>query len=153
MTLLGPSLQALLALLALLSREPCPAGSAADPARATVVRSLLARAPESARLASLGAAPAICFAEGEGGLTGGTAILPRELPPAAQAARLAHLWQHAIDHLPTSAPRPDQSCAAWLAETREIEQEADALEARVAASLDITLPPRPPREVRCPLTP
>ncbi len=134
MTLLGP---AIALLFAALTRAPCPHG-VSDPVRATLVRSLVVGTPDGTRLARLASPPPICFADGEGGLLEGTAILPQGSSAAVQAARLAHVWQHAIDGGPHATPAPGQTCEAWLADTTRLEARADSVEASVAAALRVS---------------
>ena len=111
----------------------------ADSSRAAEVSALLGETPDGARLAASGTrAPVVCFGDGEGGVTPeGIAILDRAAPPRAQAARLAHLWQHAHDGAPRAAPASGEACDAWLAEVERAEARGDATEARVAGALGV----------------
>jgi len=146
MTLVHP---ALVMLLAAITGDTCPEGSQVDPAKKALVQSLLASTADGARLSKTTVPPSVCFAEGEGGLLEGVAILPRNAPREAQAARLAHLWQHTIDHAPTTQASPEQTCVEWLTENERAEQRGDAVEARVASTLHIAPLPRATRHYAC----
>ncbi len=129
------------------SADPCPPGTA-DAARAAIVRALLAETPDGARLAETGTAPsAVCFVAGEGGLADRAALLDRTASPAAQAARLGHLWQHVRDGAPRLAPTSGEGCAAWHAAAAAAEARGDAVESRVVRALGAEPPTgRPSRD-------
>ncbi len=116
--------------------DACP-GGAADATRAARVLAMLAQTGDGARLEGTRAAPPrVCFVPGDGGLTAArVALLDRHATPAAQAARLGHLWQHAIDGAPTAAPLPGEPCDAWRARAADAEARGDAVELRVARAL------------------
>jgi hypothetical protein len=73
----------------------------------------------------------LCFGPGiEPGVTpDGAVLLPRELPEAEAAARVAHLVHHRLPGSPLAAPEGD--CARWVGRALDEEAEAYALELRL----------------------